>query len=71
MSTDVTPQVADALDAAAIPQLKVGRARHARLSDSERELYFLDPPPLAERGRPSGAETREAEALHSTRTAPW
>ena len=60
MSTDVTPQVAAALDAAAIPQSKVGPGRHARLTDSERELYFWILRRFAERGRPSGAETREA-----------
>lgn len=40
MSTEVTPDVAAALSAAAIPQFKVGPGRHARLTDSERELYF-------------------------------
>jgi hypothetical protein len=60
MSTDVTPQVAAALDAAAIPQFKVGPRRHARLTDSERELYFWILRQFAENGRPSGAETRDA-----------
>lgn len=53
-------QVAAALDAAAIPQSKVGPRRHARLTDSERELYFWILRRFAEKGRPSGAETREA-----------
>ena len=60
MSTDVTPDVAAALSAAAIPQFKVGPGRHARLTDSERELYFWILRRFAENGRPSGAETRES-----------
>jgi Alkylmercury lyase len=60
VSTDVTPGVAAALDAAAIPQFKVGPGRHARLTDSERELYFWILRRFAESGRPPGAETREA-----------
>ena len=35
-----TLSVEAALDAAAIPVFKRGPARHARLTDSERELYF-------------------------------
>ena len=60
MSTEVSPPVAAALDAAAIPQFKVGPGRHSRLNDSERDLYFWILRRFAERGRPSGAETREA-----------
>ena len=60
MITDVTPQVAAALDAAAIPRFKVGPRRHARLTVPERELYFWILRRFAERGRPSGAQTREA-----------
>ena len=60
VSTDVTPQVAAALDAAAIPQSRVGPRRHARLTGSERKLYFWILSRFAENGRPSGAESRAA-----------
>lgn len=56
----MTPEVATALAAAAIPMSKVGPGRHARLDESERELYFWILRRFAGRGRPSGAETREA-----------
>ena len=35
------PHVAAALAAAEIPPSKLGAARHARLTDAERELYIL------------------------------
>lgn len=60
MSTDLSLRIAAALDAAAIPQFKVGPGRHVRLTDSERELYFWILRRFAENGRPSSAETREA-----------
>ncbi len=59
MSTDVKPEVGAALHAAAIPESKVGPGRHARLTDSERALYFWILRHFAERGRPSAVETRE------------
>jgi Alkylmercury lyase len=60
VSTDVKPEVAAALEAAAIPVSKVGPGRHARLTDPERALYFWILRRFAERGRPSAMETREA-----------
>lgn len=56
----VTPSVATALDAAAIPLAKVGPGRHERLTDFERELYFWILHRFASSGRPSAAETRAA-----------
>ena len=55
----LTPGVAAALDAAAIPISKVGPGRHERLSGGERELYFWVLRRFAASGRPSGVETRE------------
>ena len=60
MGQDVTPPVATALAAAAIPLSKVGSGRHERLSDTERELYFWILRRFASTGRPSAAETRVA-----------
>jgi Alkylmercury lyase len=54
------PGVAASLRAAAISPSKLGRARHAGLADSERELYFWILRRFATSGRPSSAETREA-----------
>jgi hypothetical protein len=51
---------AAALTAAAIPVSKVGSARHARLSEPERDLYFWILRRFATSGRPSSAETRAA-----------
>ena len=51
---------AAALRAAAIPASKRGSARHARLSEPERELYFWILRRFATSGRPSSAETRAA-----------
>jgi alkylmercury lyase-like protein len=59
-SMSMSPTLAAALNAAAIPLFKVGPARHARLSDSERALYFWILHRFGSTGRPSGAETREA-----------
>ena len=55
----LTPGVAAALGAAAIPISKVGPGRHERLSGGERELYFWILRRFAASGRPSGVETRE------------
>jgi Alkylmercury lyase len=82
MSTDsqaprVTPTVAAALNAASIPVFKVGSARHARLSDSERELYFWILSNFGSTGRPTAANMRLAaehfgldphQALHALAT---
>jgi Alkylmercury lyase len=54
------PSVAASLRAAAISPSKLGPARHAGLTDSERELYFWILRRFATSGRPNGAETREA-----------
>lgn len=51
------PRVAAALAAAEIPPSKLGAARRARLSDSERELYFWILRRFATEGRPSSADT--------------
>jgi hypothetical protein len=48
------------LAVAEIPPSKLGPARHARLSDSERELYFWILRRFATSCGPSGAETRAA-----------
>lgn len=63
-----------ALEAAAIPASKLGPARHARLTEPERELYFWILRRFATSGRPSSAETRAAaerlglEAEHALAT---
>jgi len=54
------PGVAASLRAAQISRSKLGPARHARLMNSERELYFWILRRFATSGRPSCAETREA-----------
>lgn len=54
--------VAAALAAAEIPVSKLGPARRARLTDSERELYFWILRCFATSGRPSGTETRARAA---------
>jgi hypothetical protein len=51
---------AAALAAAAIPSSKLGSARHARLSEPERELYVWILRRFATSGRPSSAETGAA-----------
>src|SRR6266516_1845211 len=55
-------RVAAALAAAEIPPSKLGAARRARLSDSERKLYFWILLGFAAGGRPTSAETA-AEAV--------
>ena len=56
--------VAEALATAEIPLSKLGPARRARLTDSERELYYSILRHFRTRGRPSDAEVREtAERL--------
>jgi hypothetical protein len=62
VTANVTPAVAHALSAAAIPLSKVGPGRHERLTDREREFYFWILRHFAASGRPSGDETREAAA---------
>ena len=54
------PGVASALAVAEIPPSKLGPARRARLSHSNRELYFWILRRFATHGRPSSAETRAA-----------
>jgi hypothetical protein len=54
--------VAAALAAAEIPLSKLGAARHARLSSSERELYFWILRGFASHGRPSRLEVSAAAA---------
>jgi hypothetical protein len=49
----LAPAVAAALAAAEIPPSKLGPARHARLTEAERELYFWILRRLATAGRPS------------------
>src|SRR5262245_26409156 len=57
-------RVAAALAVAEIPPSKLGRARRARLSDTERALYFWILRRFAERGRPTTEELgKEAEQL--------
>jgi hypothetical protein len=58
----LTASVATTLAAAGIPASKLGPARRARLTDSERELYFWILRRFATSGRPSGTETRETAA---------
>jgi hypothetical protein len=53
------PRVAGALAAAEIPSSKLGPARRARLTDSERDLYFWILRRFATSGRPSAVETCE------------
>lgn len=53
-------RVAATLAAAEIPSSKLGPARRARLSQSERELYFWILRQFASAGRPSSAEVRAA-----------
>ena len=53
-------RVAAALAAAEIPPSKLGAARRARLSESERELYFWILRRFATDGRPNSAELGEA-----------
>jgi hypothetical protein len=60
VTTDVTPSVAAALDAAAIPSSKVGPGRHSRLTNTERDLYFWILHRFATSGPPSRDETRDA-----------
>jgi hypothetical protein len=52
--------VAEALALAEIPASKLGPARRARLTVSERELYFWILRYFQTKGRPSDAEVREA-----------
>jgi Alkylmercury lyase len=61
---------AAALTAAAIPSSKLGSARHARLSEPERELYFWILRRFATGGRPSSAETRAAAKRLGLETDP-
>jgi hypothetical protein len=51
--------VVAALAAAEIPASKLGPARRARLTDSERDLYFWILRCFAKSGRPSGTQTRD------------
>jgi hypothetical protein len=51
---------ATALTAAGIPSSKLGPARHARLAEPEREVYFWILRRFATSGRPSSAEIRAA-----------
>ena len=59
-SVNMTPSVAAALDAAAIPTSKVGPGRHSRLTDSERGLYFWILRHFATSEPPSCDELRDA-----------
>jgi hypothetical protein len=61
---------AAALAAAAIPSSKLGSARHARLSEPEREFYFWILRRFAAIGRPSSAETRTAAEQLGLETEP-
>lgn len=54
------PLVLATLAAAAIPPSKLGAARHARLSEHERDLYFWILRRFATSGRPGSVETRAA-----------
>src|ERR1700693_3510387 len=51
------PRAAAALAAAEIPPSKLGGARHARLDDLERELFFWILRRFATDGRPSSVDT--------------
>jgi Alkylmercury lyase len=56
----LAPAVAAALADAAIPPSKLGPARHARLTEAERELYFWILRRFASEGRPGSGEVRAA-----------
>jgi hypothetical protein len=58
----LTAGVDATLAAAGIPASKLGRARRARLTDSERQLYFWILRRFPKRGRPNSSETREEAA---------
>jgi hypothetical protein len=62
MSTQLPPRVASALRLADIPPAKLGPARRARLTESERELYFWILRRFATTGRPGRSELGEAAA---------
>jgi hypothetical protein len=56
----LAPAVAAALAAAEIPPAKLGRVRHARLTEAERELYVWILRRFASADRPSSGELRAA-----------
>jgi hypothetical protein len=56
----LAPTVAAALATAEIPSSKLGPARHARLTEAQRELYFWILRSFATDGRPSSGEVRAA-----------
>jgi Alkylmercury lyase len=58
--SELPERVAAALAMAEIPPSKLGPARRARLTDSERELYFWILRHFRTTGRPSDARVREA-----------
>jgi hypothetical protein len=61
MTSRLLPRgVTEALAAADIPASKLGAARHARLSELERELYFWILRRFASRGRPSKGDVHSA-----------
>jgi alkylmercury lyase len=57
---ELPPGVAATLASAEIPPSKLGPARRAQLTESERELYFWILRQFATDGRPSSEEVREA-----------
>jgi hypothetical protein len=57
---ELAERVAAALAAAEIPPSKLGAARRARLTESERALYFWILRQLATQGRPSSVDIYEA-----------
>jgi len=57
---ELAERAAAALALAAIPASKLGRARYARLTDSERELYFWILRYFRTAGRPRATELHEA-----------
>ena len=59
---ELPERVAAALALAEIPPSKLGPGRRARLTDSERELYFWILRHFRTAGRPGGTEVREAAA---------
>ena len=61
---ELPERVAGALALAEIPPSKLGPARRARLTDSERELYFWVLRHFRMAGRPSGTELRDAAERH-------
>jgi hypothetical protein len=61
---ELSEPVAEALALAEIPASKLGPARRARLTESERELYFWILRHFRTKGRPSNAEVREAADRH-------